>query len=149
MTQHTCMANVSLSTMLTIIFSSKLCLYQIVTCTHFVYLRSKKFNYNRFVDPNILRAWALVHSDLRLHRMSFFLLGAIYTGHWTYWWRLPIVGCLHLVHVYTDTAVSNNIFKYYTQTQLSAPCGYDSKSDDQTGPAVCSLAQSWHTIDAH
>ena len=34
----------------------------------------KELNYNRFVDPNILGAARLVHSDLRIYRISFFLL---------------------------------------------------------------------------
>ena len=44
-------------------------------CTYSVYFKSKKeLNYNRFVDPNILGASRLVHSDLRIYRISFFLL---------------------------------------------------------------------------
>ena len=44
-------------------------------CTYFVYFKSKKeLNYDRFVDPNILGASRLVHSDLRIYRISFFLL---------------------------------------------------------------------------
>ena len=40
------------------------------TCTYSVYFKSKKeLNYNRFVDPN-----KLVHSDLRIYRISFLLL---------------------------------------------------------------------------
>ena len=43
-------------------------------CTYSVYFKSKKeLNYNRYVDPNILRASRLVHSDLRIYRISFFL----------------------------------------------------------------------------
>ena len=45
------------------------------TCTYSVYFKLKKeLNYNRFVDPTILAAWRLVHSDLRIYRISFFLL---------------------------------------------------------------------------
>ena len=41
----------------------------------FVYFKSKKeHNYDRFVDLNILGAVRLVHSDLRIYRISFFLL---------------------------------------------------------------------------
>ena len=40
-----------------------------------VYFMSKKeLNYNKFIDPNILGARRLVHSDLRIYRISFFLL---------------------------------------------------------------------------
>ena len=40
-----------------------------------MYFKSKKeLNYNRLVDPNILGASHLVHSHLRIYRMSFFLL---------------------------------------------------------------------------
>ena len=40
-----------------------------------MYFKSKKeLNYNRFVDPNILGASRLVHSDLQIYRISFFLL---------------------------------------------------------------------------
>ena len=43
--------------------------------TYYDYFRSKKeLNYNRFVDPNILGALHLVHSDLRIYQISFFLL---------------------------------------------------------------------------
>ena len=45
------------------------------SCTYFVYFKSKKeLNYDRFVDLNILGAARLVHSDLRIYRISFFLL---------------------------------------------------------------------------
>ena len=45
------------------------------TCSYFVYFKSKKeLNYDRFVDPNILGAAALVRSDIRIYRISFFLL---------------------------------------------------------------------------
>ena len=45
------------------------------TCAYSVYFKSKKeFNYDIFVDPNILGATRLVHSDLRIYRISFFLL---------------------------------------------------------------------------
>ena len=45
------------------------------TCTYFVYFKSKKeLNYDRFVDLNILGAARLVHSDLRIYWISFFLL---------------------------------------------------------------------------
>ena len=58
---------------------SKFCLYQILRCTYFVYFKSKKTrNYDRFVDPNILGAACLVHSDLRIYRILFFLLDIIY-----------------------------------------------------------------------
>ena len=41
----------------------------------FVYFKWKKeLNYDRFVDLNILGASRLVHSDLRIYRISFFLL---------------------------------------------------------------------------
>ena len=41
----------------------------------FVYFKSKKeLNSDRFVDPNILGAARLVHSDLRIYRISIFLL---------------------------------------------------------------------------
>ena len=44
-------------------------------CTYCVYFKSKKeLNYDRFVDPNIFGAARLVHSDLRIYRISFFLL---------------------------------------------------------------------------
>ena len=37
-------------------------------CAYFVYFMSKKeLNYNRFVDPNILGAPRLAHSDLRIY----------------------------------------------------------------------------------
>ena len=40
-----------------------------------MYFKSKKeLNYGRFVDPNIRGAVCLVHSDLRIYRISFFLL---------------------------------------------------------------------------
>ena len=42
-------------------------------CTHFVYFKSKKErNYDTFVDLNINGAAHLVHSDLRIYRISFF-----------------------------------------------------------------------------
>ena len=45
------------------------------TCTYSVYFKSKKeLNYNRFVDLNVRGALRLVHSDLRIYRISFFLL---------------------------------------------------------------------------
>ena len=45
--------------------------------------KSKKdLNYDRFVDPNILGAARLVYSDLRIYRISFFLLDR--TGPFTY-----------------------------------------------------------------
>ena len=45
------------------------------TCTYFVYYKSKKeLNYDRFVDLNILVAARLLHSDIRMYRISFFLL---------------------------------------------------------------------------
>ena len=45
------------------------------TYTYFVYFKSKReLNYDRFVDLNILGAARLVHSDLRIYRISFFLL---------------------------------------------------------------------------
>ena len=48
-------------------------------CTYSVYFKSKKeLNYNRFVDPNILGASRLVHSDLRIYRISFFLLDGVF-----------------------------------------------------------------------
>ena len=44
------------------------------TCTDFVHFKAKKeLNCNRFVDPNVLDASRLVHSDLRIYRISFFL----------------------------------------------------------------------------
>ena len=44
-------------------------------CTYSVYFKSQKeLNYNRFVDPNMLGASRFVHSDLRIYRISFFLL---------------------------------------------------------------------------
>ena len=47
-------------------------------CTYSVYFNSKKeLNYNRFVDLNILGASRLVHSDLRIYQISFFLLDRI------------------------------------------------------------------------
>ena len=46
-----------------------------ILCTYFVYFKSKKEkNYSRFVDLNILGAARLVHSHLRIYRISFFLL---------------------------------------------------------------------------
>ena len=40
-----------------------------------MYFKSKKeLNYERFVDPNVLGAARLVHSDLRIYRISFFPL---------------------------------------------------------------------------
>ena len=48
---------------------------------YYVYFKSKKeLNYDRFVDPNILGAARLVHSDLRIYRISFFLLDIIIPG---------------------------------------------------------------------
>ena len=48
------------------------------TCTYYVYFKSKKeLNYGRFVDPNILGAARLVNSDLRIYRISSFLLDLI------------------------------------------------------------------------
>ena len=42
---------------------------------YLVYFKSKKeLNYDRFADPNTLGASRLVHSDLRIYRISFFLL---------------------------------------------------------------------------
>ena len=42
---------------------------------YYVYFKSKKgLNYNRFVDPNILGASRHIHSDLRIYRISFFIL---------------------------------------------------------------------------
>ena len=57
-------------------------LYQILdTCTYVVYLKSKKeLNYDRFVDPNILGAARLVNSDLRIYRISFFVLDLMLYG---------------------------------------------------------------------
>ena len=47
--------------------------------TYSVYFKSKKeVNYNRFVDPDILGASRLVHSDLRIYRISLFLLDRNY-----------------------------------------------------------------------
>ena len=47
-------------------------------CAYFVYFKSKKkLNYDRVVDPNILRAASLVHSDLRIYRISFFLIDLV------------------------------------------------------------------------
>ena len=44
----------------------------------FCYIKScKELNYGRFVDPNILGAARLVHSDLRIYRISSFLLDLI------------------------------------------------------------------------
>ena len=44
------------------------------TCTYGVYFESKKeLNDDRFVDSNILGAARLVHSDLRIYRISFSL----------------------------------------------------------------------------
>ena len=37
-------------------------------------MSKKELNYNRFVDPNILGSSRLVHSDLRIYRIAFFLL---------------------------------------------------------------------------
>ena len=49
------------------------------TCTYFVYFKSKKeLNYDGFVDLNILGGACLVHSDLRIYRISFFLLDRIF-----------------------------------------------------------------------
>ena len=46
-------------------------------CAYFAYFKSKKeLNYDRFVDPNI----RLVHSDLRIYRISFFLLDLALAG---------------------------------------------------------------------
>ena len=39
-----------------------------------VFLVEEKLNYDRFVYPNILGAVQLVHSDLRIYRISFILL---------------------------------------------------------------------------
>ena len=47
--------------------------------TFSVFKSKKELNYNRFVDPNILGASRLVHSDLRIYRISFFLLDFIFT----------------------------------------------------------------------
>ena len=55
-------------TMLTIKFKSW------TTCTYFVYFMSKKeLDYDRFADLNMLGAVRLVHSDLRVYLISFFL----------------------------------------------------------------------------
>ena len=48
------------------------------TCTYVVYFKSKKeLNYDGFVDLNKLGAARLVHSDLRIYRISFFLLDVV------------------------------------------------------------------------
>ena len=40
-----------------------------------MYFKSRKeLDYNRFVDPNLLGVSRLVHSDLRIYRISFLLL---------------------------------------------------------------------------
>ena len=62
------MANVSWFTILTM--KLRFSIYNIGThtCAYSVYFKSKKeLNYNRFVDPNILGAARLVHSDLRIY----------------------------------------------------------------------------------
>ena len=47
-------------------------------CIYCVYFKSEKeLNYNRFVDLNILGASRLVHSDLRIYQISFFLFDII------------------------------------------------------------------------
>ena len=45
-----------------------------------MHFKSKKeLNYDKFVDLNILGAARLVHSDLRIYQISFFLLDILYT----------------------------------------------------------------------
>ena len=45
------------------------------TCTYFVYFKLKKeLNYDRLVDLELLGAARLVHSDLLIYRILFFLL---------------------------------------------------------------------------
>ena len=57
----------------------------------------KELNYDRFVDPNILGAARLVHSDLRIYRISLFLHGKavgyvrITNLHKIHLWRQSIV----------------------------------------------------------
>ena len=71
-TAFNCMVYVSLFIMLTILSIGA---YQIFTCTYLLYFKSKKeLDYNRFADPHILGASRLVHSDLRIYQISFFLL---------------------------------------------------------------------------
>ena len=52
-----------------------------------MYFKSKKeLNYDRFVDLNILGAARLVHSDLQIYRILFFLLVIMLIFHdWTQW----------------------------------------------------------------
>ena len=61
-----------------------------------MYFKSKKeLNYDIFVDPIILGAARLVHSDLRIYRISFFLLDRICL------WNLhggPLISPLHANH---------------------------------------------------
>ena len=76
------MANVSLLTMLNIKTRFFIYIYLLEffikswnTFSYVVYFKSKKeLNYDRFVDQNVLGASRLVHSDLRIYRISFFLL---------------------------------------------------------------------------
>ena len=57
------------------VFSIKYC----NICAYFVYFKSREeLNYEKFVDPIILGAPRLVHSDLRIYRISFFLLYRIF-----------------------------------------------------------------------
>ena len=64
------------------------------TCTYVVYFKSKKeLNYDRFVETNILGAARLVHSDLRIYRISFFVLDiavTLTTLEYFYQWQIQI-----------------------------------------------------------
>ena len=74
------MPNVSWLTTLTILSTNST-----GTCTYFVYFKSmKELNYDRFADLNILQAARLVHSDLRIYWISFFLLDRLHPppSHW-------------------------------------------------------------------
>ena len=80
-------------------------------CTYYVYFKSKKeLDYNRFVDPNILGASRLVHSDLRIYRISFFLLVILTFGFAeqiennpayfeVHFWRTPLLRMLIILRL--------------------------------------------------
>ena len=57
-----------------------------------MYFRWKKYlDYDRFLDPNILGAARLVHSDLRIYQISFFLLDINATWHFKLIWRWSVI----------------------------------------------------------
>ena len=86
---------------------------QIRTSAHILYFRSKKeLNYNRFVDPNILGTSRLVHdvhSDLRIYRISIFLLD-----------KMSDFGDQHLMNMYTSNTVPGGVLPTRSQTNRSS-----------------------------